>query len=59
MTILAKCIEEEKSGNSEFVRAKKHLHAALKEYKLPEVDYFLDNFMEAFTFSIDEMDEIK
>ena len=50
-----KCIEEEKSGNSEFKMAKESLFAVINEIDLPEVKYFIDNFLGSFYLTIDEM----
>jgi len=50
-----KCIEEEKSGNSEFKTAKESLLAVINEIDLPEVKYFIDNFLGSFYLTIDEM----
>ena len=40
-----KCVEELKAGNSEFRDAAAQTRAALEEYELPEVTYFLETFM--------------
>jgi Predicted hydrolases of HD superfamily len=50
-----KCVEEEKSGNNEFVKAKESLLNALKEYTSCELDYFISNFLPAFELTLDEM----
>jgi len=50
-----KCIEEVKSGNSEFVAAKKATAESIKSMGLPEADYFMDNFVPAFECSLDEL----
>ena len=50
-----KCVEEEKSGNNEFVKAKESLFNTLKEYDSPELDYFIGNFLPAFELTLDEM----
>jgi len=51
-----KCIEEVNSGNKEFTKALKATETALKKSELPEVKYFLDNFIKGFTVTLDEMD---
>jgi len=51
-----KCIEELKAGNSEFSKAKKTIKNSLSEIKLPEVKYFIDNFIDGFEKTLDELD---
>ncbi len=50
-----KCTEELRAGNNEFRLAANQTHTALVEMKLPEVDYFLLNFMPAFEVTLDEI----
>ncbi len=50
-----KCVEELKAGNLEFRAAAEQCRAALEACALPELDYFLDTFMESFSLSLDEM----
>lgn len=50
-----KCVEEEKCGNSEFSNAKATTLASLEKYSCPELDYFLNNFLPAFSLTLDEM----
>ena len=54
-----KCIEERKAGNNEFVSAEKQSLAALKKMELPEVDYFIENFIPAFEKTLDELETIE
>jgi 5'-deoxynucleotidase len=49
-----KCVEEERAGNSEFNRAAASTLEALKKMDLREVDYFLENFMESYSLTLDE-----
>lgn len=51
-----KCIEEVKCGNGEFKKAQKSLKATLDSYDLPEVKYFIDNFIPAYSKTLDELD---
>lgn len=51
-----KCLEEVKSGNGEFKKAQKSLKATLDSYDLPEVKYFMDNFIPAYSKTLDELD---
>ena len=50
-----KCIEERKAGNDEFLSAEKQTRAILEQSGLPEVRYFLDNFIPAFELTLDEL----
>ena len=50
-----KCLEEMAAGNREFNRAKVGLENTLREMKMPEVDYFLKNFIHSFSLSLDEL----
>ena len=51
-----KCIEELKSGNKEFVKAEVSIRKELEKSPLPEVKYFMDNFIDAFKKTLDELD---
>ena len=53
-----KCIEERKTGNDEFLSAEKQTRAILEASGLPEVKYFLDNFIPAFELTLDELGTI-
>ncbi|MEA4941653.1 MAG: 5'-deoxynucleotidase [Oscillibacter sp.] len=50
-----KCVEEVKAGNGEFRDAAQQTRAALEEFGLPEVTYFLDTFMDSFSLTLDEL----
>ena len=51
-----KCVEEVKAGNSEFKKAKTSIGAELKKCGVPEVEYYLKEFVPAFELSLDELD---
>jgi len=51
-----KCIEELKTGNREFQKAKISIKADLDKITLPEVKYFVDNFIGAYEKTLDELD---
>ncbi len=51
-----KCLEELRSGNSEFVQAEKSLGNALRDMTLPAVDYFFEHFIPAFSLTLDELE---
>lgn len=54
-----KCIEERKAGNDEFLSAEKQTRSALEASGLPEVRYFLENFIPAFELTLDELGTIE
>ncbi len=54
-----KCIEERKAGNNEFLSAEKQTRAKLEENALPELKYFLENFIPAFELTLDELGTIE
>ena len=51
-----KCLEELRAGNEEFRSAANQTRRKLEAMELPEVDYFLDNFIHAFEMTLDELD---
>jgi len=57
ISALIKCIEEEKAGNKEFLSAKKKLLETVSSINLPEVQYFLKNFLPAFSKTLDELEK--
>ena len=50
-----KCVEEVKSGNLEFKKAKEQTYAALCRDPIPALQYFMDNFLEGFSLTLDEL----
>ena len=52
---LIKCIEEEKSGNSDFSSARQTTEKALRDMSFEELDYFMENFLPAFSGTLDEL----
>ena len=57
LSAYVKCVEELKSGNREFAKAEASLKTEVEAYfRLPEVKYFCDNFMESFSKTLDELD---
>ncbi|MDD4316819.1 MAG: 5'-deoxynucleotidase [Clostridia bacterium] len=51
-----KCIEEVKIGNSEFIKAKATIYKELIAYNMPEIEYFLQTFIEGFEKTLDELE---
>ena len=50
-----KCIEEEKSGNTEFRKAKQAIGESLFAMNMREVSVFLEEFMPSFEMTLDEL----
>lgn len=50
-----KCMEELKAGNLEFKSAAEQTLEALQDYHLPELDYFMEQFLPAFSLTLDEL----
>ena len=50
-----KCVEEQKAGNTEFDSAAQQILEAMKEMERPELDWFLDNCLEAFSMTVDQL----
>lgn len=51
-----KCVEELKAGNQEFESAAQQTHDALLAMKLPELDYFMREFLPAFHLTLDQLE---
>ncbi|MCI8373895.1 MAG: 5'-deoxynucleotidase [Lachnospiraceae bacterium] len=50
-----KCVEEEQTGNLEFVRAKEQTLCHIRQMRLPEAELFLEYFMDAYGKNLDEL----
>ncbi len=50
-----KCLEEQKGGNMEFDSAAKQTYGAMKAMNMPELDWFLDNCLKAYTLNLDQL----
>ena len=50
-----KCIEEQKTGNTEFDSAARQTWEAMKAMARPELDWFLDNCLSAFVLNLDQL----
>lgn len=55
LSALIKCMEEEKTGNTEFVKAKISIEEALKKMELPEVEFFMKEYLPSYAKSLDEL----
>ena len=47
-----KCLEELRSGNSEFAKAKKSIEEDLHTRRMPEIEYFFENFIPSFSLTL-------
>ena len=52
-----KCIDEVKMSNSEFSKAEKTIMEEIRAYNSPEVNFFVENFVEAYKLTLDELEE--
>ena len=50
-----KCIEEKKAGNTEFDSAAETVMGVMQAMNLPELNWFLDNCLEAFSLNLDQL----
>jgi 5'-deoxynucleotidase len=55
LSALIKCIEERKTGNTEFYSAEKSLSTILENMELAEVDIFMMDFLPAYDKTLDEL----
>ena len=53
-----KCLEELRSGNMEFSKAKKSIEKELHARKIPEVEYFFKYFIPSFELTLDELETL-
>ncbi len=53
-----KCLEELRSGNKEFSKAKQSIEKDLRSRKMPEIDYFFENFIQSFELTLDELETL-
>ena len=51
-----KCIDEVKMSNSEFFKAEKTIRAEIDAIESPEVKFFMENFVDAFYLTLDELE---
>lgn len=52
-----KCVEELKTGNLEFKKAKEQTYAALCQQPIPALQYFMDQFLPGFELTLDELQQ--
>ena len=58
LSAYVKCLEELKSGNLEFKKAKESIEGELRSRGLPCLHYFMENFIPAFLLTLDEMENL-
>lgn len=51
-----KCLEELRSGNAEFSKAKKSIETDLHSRNMPEVEYFFDKFIASYELTLDDLE---
>lgn len=54
LSALIKCLEERQMGNTDFASAEKSTLEAIVAMKIPEANVFLDEFIPAYTLTLDE-----
>ncbi|WP_295208434.1 5'-deoxynucleotidase [Ruminococcus sp.] len=54
LSALIKCLEERQMGNNDFLSAEKSTLESIKSMNIPEAQVFLDEFIPAYTLTIDE-----
>lgn len=57
LSALIKCIEEEKTGNTEFKKAGETLLKSVEDMHLEEADIFMKDFLPAYHMTLDELNE--
>ncbi len=57
LSALVKCIEERKAGNTEFTGAEKSTRKAIEKLGVEEAVLFMEEFMEAYEKTLDELSE--
>ena len=50
-----KCVEEQKAGNTEFESAATQTMVSMKKMARPELDWFIDHCLPAFSLNIDQL----
>lgn len=52
-----KCLEERRCGNTEFEKAEKSIREDIHARGLRSADYFMENFIPAFSLTLDELEK--
>lgn len=56
LSAYVKCLEELRCGNAEFANAKNSIEKDLLSRNMPEVNYFFEKFIPAFSLTLDELE---
>ena len=54
ISALVKCIEEKRMGNTDFEKAEISILMVIEKMDMPEVKYFMENFIPAYKLTLDE-----
>ena len=54
ISALVKCIEEKRMGNTDFEKAEISILKVIEKMDMPEVKYFMENFIPAYKLTLDE-----
>ena len=54
LSALIKCLEEQQMGNKDFADAQSTIEKFLKDLELPEADYFMKEFLPAYSMTLDK-----
>ena len=54
LSALVKCIEERSMGNQDFLKAEETTLQSVLDMKLPEVNFFVEHFIQAYGLTLDE-----
>lgn len=57
LSALIKCVEEGQMGNKDFAKAEASIRTAVNKMDMPEVKYFVENFLPAYNLTLDESNE--
>lgn len=55
ISALIKCIEEEKTGNREFIKARETIEKSIKKMDMEEIGIFMKEFMPGYEKTLDEI----
>lgn len=55
ISALIKCMEEEKTGNREFVKARETIEKSIVGMKMEEMDFFMEEFLPGYEKTLDEL----
>jgi 5'-deoxynucleotidase len=53
-----KCLEELRSGNGEFAKAKKSIEEDLHSRNMPEIEYFFQHFIPSLKLTLDDLESL-